>query len=434
VTIEIESNEVLIRDHVITDVGIVAEFKSAVDGGKSPEEALDKLLSLGAQVFAIGSSSASTEKLEASVDQARDALRHATKGLEESIASQVAGVVADDGKLIVGINGIIDEFREDIEKLTSAEDSPIRVGVMKSLSEARENIESALVKQGERQRKDLATMLDPKEPTSPLRLLYEKVGQVSDAVEKIREAQSQDVAVVAALETGVFGGLAYEDAAFQVLQRIAAAAGDECESTGALPGRLPRNKKGDAVVDLKVGSNVLSRIVMEAKNKKMTKANWEEECAGSKDNRGSAGFIGLCKHFDHMPTGSRMLILDSTSIVLAYDPEIDDPQQLFLIYHLIRLNCLSATGQIDEINIAEINQNLDEAVRALKGFDSIKKHAVGIRNAANKIVSESDEMADAISRNLEIARNAIVKGLQTETLDAFPIEELSDGSVSIDLA
>ena len=329
----------------------------------------------------------------------------------------MAGFVADDGKLVMGINSIMDDFRGQIESLTADEDSPIRSAVIKSLAEARQKMEADIARQTEQQRKDLATMLDPKEPTSPLRSLSDKLDQLEVKIERVREAQTQEIAVAEALESGIFGGLDYEEVVTQVLQRIAAAAGDECEATGSTPGRLPRNKKGDAVIDVKMGARVQSRLVMEAKNKKLTKANWEEERDGSKDNRAAAGFIGLCKHIEDMPTGNRILILDPTSIVLAFDPEVDDLQQLYLIYHLIRLNCLSGAGQIDELNIAEINQNLEDAMRSLSSFDTIRKHATSIRNAADKITGEADEMGDSIRRNLEAARSAILKGLEPEALD-----------------
>ena len=142
---------------------------------------------------------------------------------------------------------------------------------------------------------------------------------------------------------------------------------------------------------------------------------------------GATGFIGLCKHFEDMPTGSRILILDTTSIVLAFDPEVDDLQQLFLIYHVVRLNCLSSTGQIDDLNIAEVNQNLEEAVRTLSGFAAIKKHATSIRNAASKITSEADDMAESIRQNLEAARKAILRGLDSDELETVPTGELSAG-------
>ena len=428
-SIEMAENELVIRDHVITDVVVLAEFSAAVEAGKSLSEFLNQLLSLGAQVIALGTSNASVDKIEASVGQARDAIHEATKGLEDSIAKQVSGFVASDGKLVVGINTIMDDFRQQIENLTADEDSPIRAAVIKSLAEARQKIESDISKQTLQQRKDLATMLDPKEPTSPLRSLSDKLDQLGNMVEMVREAQTKEIAVAGALETGVFGGVDYEEAAFQQLQRVAAAAGDECESTGAIPGRIPRNKKGDAVIDVKVGTNIYCRMVMEAKNKRLTKANWDEERDGSKDNRGASGFIGLCKHLEDMPTGSPILILDRTSIVLAYDPEIDDVQQLYLVYHLIRLNCLSGTGQIDGVNIAEINQNLEEAVRSLGSFDSIRKNASSIRNAADKIVREADEMGESIRHNLDIARSAIFRGIESEALESSGPAELGSGDL-----
>jgi hypothetical protein len=78
---------------------------------------------------------------------------------------------------------------------------------------------------------------------------------------------------------------------------------------------------GDGVVDLKVGGKVYGRIVVEAKNSKLTKKDWESEAKGSKENRGATGFIGFCKHMQDMPNNSKIMILDPQTIVIQFNPE-----------------------------------------------------------------------------------------------------------------
>ncbi len=74
-SVELSSNQVLIRDHVVSEAAIVAEFKAASEAGKNIEEFLNAILSLGAQVVALGSNTASAEKIDASVDQAKIAIK-----------------------------------------------------------------------------------------------------------------------------------------------------------------------------------------------------------------------------------------------------------------------------------------------------------------------------------------------------------------------
>ena len=68
-SVVIEEDQVRIHEHLVTEVSVVSEFITAVEAGKSPEDVLNQLLSLGSQVAALGSSTASADKIEASVGQ-----------------------------------------------------------------------------------------------------------------------------------------------------------------------------------------------------------------------------------------------------------------------------------------------------------------------------------------------------------------------------
>ena len=239
---------------------------------------------------------------------------------------------------------------------------------------------------------------------------------LSGAIAKVQEDVTKDIAIAPVIEVGVFGGLDYEDEVISWVQRIASANGDDCEPTGNITGLVPRSKKGDGVVDLKVGGSTRSRIVLEAKNQALSKLEWERERDGSKANRAATSFIGLCKHFNDMPNSSRVLILDTQSIVLSFDPEIDDPELLVLIYRMIKLNALSGSGIIDEVNIVEVNRNLEDAIKALNKFDLISKNASAIRNSADTITKEANEIRNSISDKLGAAQGAMNVGITLVTL------------------
>jgi prophage DNA circulation protein len=169
---------------------------------------------------------------------------------------------------------------------------------------------------------------------------------------------------------------------------------------------------------------VFSRIVVEAKNKALTKSEWEKEAAGSKENRAATGFLGMCKNLNDMPNGSRVLILDEQSIVIAFDPEIDDPNLLGLVYQMVRMATLSSSGQLDEVNIAEVNRALDDALKALDKFDSITKSAAAVKNSADSIIKEANSIRTSIGSNLGIAQSAISRGLEPEALESATALEL----------
>jgi hypothetical protein len=406
-SLEITPTSVFISQHTITDIAVITEFNAAVESGKSPDEFLNSLLSLGAQVVALGSNTASAEKIDASVDQAKSAIKEVAENFEGTIQKQVATFAAEDGVLVKGFNQVMDQFRDEIEEMTAGEDSPLRSAMLKSLDDAKDKIHLDIKNQVSSQKKEIAELLDPSNPTSPLRSLSTKLDLLGNAVEKVQLEVAKEVAVAEIVEAGVTGGLDYEDEAVAIVQRIAAMAGDDCEPTGHLTGRVARSKKGDGVIDLKVGPTVADRIVLEAKNSQLSKLDWERECEGSKDNRAANGFIGLCKHLDDMPNGSRIMILDSQSIVLAFDPNEDDAQLLYLVYQLVKMNTLSSSGRLDEVNIVEVRKSLDDALKALEKFDNLTKSASAIENSAASIKKDALSIRSIITDRLSAAQAAM---------------------------
>jgi hypothetical protein len=422
----ITSDELTVSSFSTKDVAIVAAFRLAEEMGKEPEDILLSLLNLGAQVAALGSHSAGAEKIEASVGHAKDSIKDITEGFQDTIKREVSSFTSEDGAFVKSLDAAMNTFRLKIEEMTAGEDSPLREAMIRSLSEVKQQIRDDVSTQIGDHRRDVASLLDPADPTSPLRMLSEKLDGIQAAVTDVQQGIAVSAAVAEVIESGIVGGLNYEEAAVNAIQAIASLAGDDCEPCGHLPGRIARNKMGDASVDLKVGAKVHARVVVEAKNKSLSKLDWEREASGSKANRGATGFIGLCKHFDDMPNKNRVLILDTQSVVIAFDPEIDDFHLLSLVYQLVKLNTLSSTGELDEINVAEVNRSLGEAAKALEPLNAISKSASAIRNAAASIIKDIDSLRESVSQHLRAAQTAISKGLSTEIMlpaDQISIEE-----------
>jgi hypothetical protein len=378
---------------------------------------------LGAQVAALGAHSAGAEKIEASVGQAKDSIKEVAEGFQNTIKREVINFTSEDGPFVRSLDSAMSTFRSQIEEMTAGEDSPLREAMLKSLGEVKQQIREDVSTQIGDHRRDVANLLDPADPTSPLRMLSEKLDGIKDAVANVQEGIAVSAAVAKVVESSVAGGFSYEDAAVNAIQAIASLAGDDCEPCGHLTGRIARSKMGDASIDLKVGAKVHARVVVEAKNKSLSKLEWEREAAGSKSNRGATGFVGLCKHFDDMPNRNRLLILDAQSVVIAFDPELDDFQMLSLVYQLVKLNTLSTTGHLDEVNIAEVNRSLDEAAKALEQLNAISKNATAIRNAAKSIIDDAASLHGSVSQHLGAAQAAISKGLSPEIM--LPAEQIS---------
>jgi hypothetical protein len=416
VTVNLRENNLRIDDLIIKDPVVLANVKAATDANRDPEDTVRSMLVLGAQVMSLSSNAAGAETLEASIGHAKQAIQEATQALDDSVKKQLSDVLAEDGQLARNMETVMSSFRGKIEEMTAGEDSPLRTAMLKSLDETQKKIREDVLAQISSQKSQIATLLDPLDPTSPLRSIVEKIETLGKNIDHLKEGLSKEAAVAEIVEAGVFGGLDYEELAVKAVQSIASYAGDDCEPTGNITGRIARSKMGDGVVDLKVGAQVYSRIVLEAKNKALSKLDWEKEAQGSKQNRAAMGFIGLCKHLSDMPNASRILILDSRSIVLAFDPERDDLQLLALVYQLVKLNTLSNAGSSEDIDLGEINNSLEAALKALEKFDLITKNASAIRNAADSITKDANFVRSQISEELENAQNELMRSVRQNVL------------------
>jgi hypothetical protein len=405
--IEVGKRKVVINDFATEDPSVVAEFNHAVEQGRSPSDFMESLLSLGATVIALGSNTASAEKIDASVDQARTSIREAAEGFEEVIEKQVVAFSSEDGTLVKGFTSALDKLKREIDELAAGEDSPLRNAVLKSLEELKEKMLREMKDQIADQKRDLVAMMDPTNPQSPLKSINQRLDQVSSAVQEVHLEVAKEIALAEMAEITPVGGLAYEEVAVDFVQKLASWAGDDCEHTGNVTGAVPRSKKGDGVVDLKVGATVAGRMVIEAKNSQLSKREWEAECEGSRKNRVADGFIGLCKHEEDMPTSSRLMILDASAVVVAFDPEEDDGELLHLVYQLVKMNTLAGSGQLDEVSIIDVRQNLDGAAKALERFEKLTKDATAIENSVKSIKANASEIRGIMAQRFSAIYDAL---------------------------
>ena len=427
--VRVSNSSVTVTSHVITDLDVVLAFKAAEEQKRDLSGFFDLIVRIGALATSVTSANMSAEKIEASVLQASASIRGVSEQLERSIEKRMIDFSSADGDLVKGFASIIEDMKSDLEALADGEEAPFKNAVVKVLQDADQKIQASVAKEMSKQKEDIATLLDIASPTSPLRALAMQIEGIGTAIAKVQEDVTKEKAIANVLEAGVVGGLDYEEEVILWVQRIASANGDDCEPTGNITGNISKSKKGDGIVDLKVGGNTRARIVLEAKNRQLSKLDWERERDGSKANRAATSFIGLCKYLDDMPNGNRVLILDPTSIVVAFNPEIDDPELLVLIYRVIKLNALSGSGSIDEVNVVEVNTNLEEAVKALAKFTAITKEISAIKGSADRIAGQAIEIKNAISERLFAAQSAMHLSLSLPPHEGSGAVGLVDESV-----
>lgn len=400
-----------ITDVTIESPAVTAAFASAEADGRDLLEHLFQTLTIGVQVFDLKANNVGAEKLQSAVNNASDTLSKSVGEATDRLRDKISELAADDGAISTSVEKIIDGLKKDLESLTQDEDSPFRKKMMESLDKSQLAIRKDIQVQVENQRNQIAELLDPTKGTSPLQLLKTQLDDIKTTVAEIKTGIETTKATELEAARGTQKGGDYEDVAADLIQEIASHAGDDCEKTGDVAGLAGRNnKKGDAVIDVKFGHKFVTRLVMEAKNGKSLKTakDWEVEAAGARENRGAVGFIGLCKNIDDMPNGNRFLFIDPRTMVIAYDPDINDPKEIvFLAYHIIRANSLGIVEDSDAVDFESLNHELETALSELKKFDALKREATSIRNGADKIQTIADGIRSGIATHLVTAQDLI---------------------------
>lgn len=410
--------ELVINGFKIVDTTVISAFNGIVSEGGSAVEYLENIIVLGSKVLGVANAGAGVQRLADGIEETGKVIKQVSQKFSDEINEKVEAITGDDGKLAKLISSQIEEFVEQLEGLTGGEDSPVRKGIKKQMDDMSKKLVDDLLRQGTHQRDQIAKLLDVQDPTSPLRSLSEKLESVSASVKEIHSEITKTEAVAELVEATPVGGNNYEDVAVKALQLIAGRAGDLCVASGDVTGRVSRSKKGDATVDLKVGGATYARIVMEAKNSPLSLLEWEREASGSKDNRAATGFIGMCKYEKDMPNNGRIMILDSQSIIVACDPEKDDAELFALVYQVVKMNTLSTSGSLDELNLAEVNKNLSDAIAALTKFDAITKQVSAIKNSAEAISKEAKSIREGVTLMIESVQKSIQRTLEPDAIES----------------
>lgn len=412
------TDKVEISSLTIKDPTVILAAKGLESEGKDLVEYFTQVITVGVKVLQVAGVSVGVEMLADEIDRAKKELGEHSKKFNDEIKKRVAEAVGPEGELTKSISEMIDEFSEDLGNMAGDENSPIRLGIQKQLDAIANKLANDFTRASNLQKDEIAKMLDMTNPQSPLKRVGEDLKAIGDVMGQVREKLTTEEVIGELMDLTPQGGNLYEDDAIAAVQVIAGWAGDDCLAVGGVTGRIPRSKKGDGVIDLKVGATVFARIVVECKDSNLSKTEWEAESEGSRANRGATGFIGLCKRIEDMPNKSRMMVLDSQGIVLAYDPASDDAQILHLIYQVVKFNTLRATGNLDEMDMADINRHLEDALAALKKFDNINKQVSAIENSAKAIRTDVKAIKESMTESIAAVRTSIARGIEPAALEA----------------
>lgn len=272
-----------------------------------------------------------------------------------------------------------------------------------------------------------AKQFDPSDPSSPMakhaaeltarqdkltELLARNHAELADNVTELTTALRIQAARTTLAKVTPIKGDTYERQIHSLMQGIAGGLGDEYTDTGDIVGLLPRCKKGDGLLSVDGGA---AHVVLETTDS--ARVGWGAYLDDAERNRKAAASLGLVRTAQQ--NGNQTLrVLSARRLVLAFDPETDDPDLLRTVVMLLRTAAITASARQGAHEIATAEEKIGEAIGQLARIDQVKKHADSIQKTATQIEGECTGLHAAIHRLLDQALVALTGAQQVVDGDA----------------
>jgi hypothetical protein len=323
--------------------------------------------------------------------QSRTEFVAAVDGAKKDLTSEVRRLFGGENpELLDRLQPLLDRFGTDL-------DTKVRAGTVEMLEKA-------------------AKQFDPADPSSPMaRHTAALTAQQERVTQQLQKNHTELEARFDALTTTLrlndertrlarvtpIKGSCFEGQIHDLMRGIAAGLGDEYQDTTTTVGRLPRSKKGDGVLNVEGGS---TRVVLEMTDS--PRATWGDYLDEAERNRAAIAAIGVVRTPDQN-AGQSIRVLGTRRVVIAFDPDHDDPEFLRTAVLLLRTVAIVAASRTGEAEIATAEEKINAALDQLSKIDSIKRLAEGIQKSAGKIESDCTGISATIHRLLDEALVAL---------------------------
>ena len=322
-------------------------------------------------------------------DQSRAANEQAATALEQVLRTNFAddggrlprtleAFLGDRGKLRSMVDELFDPRRRD---------SAIgRIGTM---------LETYFDGDGSR----LAQLLDPTRMNSPLHQFRIEVDNGFKALhEKLVAIEAAQTARAGERSKSAAKGGDFEALLEGMLGDIARGANDILERTGNEAGDAGRSKKGDFVLTLdpNVARGCDVRVVIEAKDRRMSGREMRDELRAAKTNRDAAAALVVFTP-EHAPAGIAPFDVRAGDVYAVIDPADPDRATLEAAVRLARLLALTTLRESEaEVDLAEVTASLTAIREALEAVRSLKVQLSNIGSTSVAVSAGLDKMREAI--------------------------------------
>jgi len=259
----------------------------------------------------------------------------------------------------------------------------------------------------------LAQLLDPTRLNSPMHQFRREMDEGFRAVqERLTAIEAAAAARGAERSRSAAKGADFEDLLETLLAEQARGSGDLLDRTGNETGATLKSKKGDFVLtvnpDTTRGADV--RVVIEAKDRKVSGREMREELREAKTNRSACVALVVFTPA-HAPAGISPFDVRSGDVYCVIDPDAPEPATLEAAVRLARLLAVASLREHEaEVDAAAINAALVGIREQLEVVKTLKSQLTSINGAATNVSLGLDRLREGIVSQV-IAAEAEIRSL-----------------------
>jgi hypothetical protein len=247
-----------------------------------------------------------------------------------------------------------------------------------------------------------------------LTAMRDRMASLERQLQGLRDEKSAAAQLAAERERGTAKGRTFEEAVFDAVEAIAAAQGDCAEPVGDLT--EGGGKRGDVVVAVDAATGpARGRIVVEAKDRRISRKRSLEELAEGLDQRSAQFGVWVVPSEEELPAGVRDLReIDGDKLYVVFDPEDGSRLGLEVAYKLARARVLLTRDEIEGLDPALVAERVELARRAVEDVRRIKQQLTGATTAIGAARDVLDEMAATVRARLDEIDAAVAEALARE--------------------
>ncbi len=382
-----------VQDHVRLETLVAQVGDRTTEASSKAARATTEAIATATTAMERASAEAKKAIADAGV-AARQSFSENVEGARKSLVDEIGRLLGGDNPELLGrLTPVLDRFGRELDDRATKQTADLIDKVTRQFDPAdptspiaRHNAELT------RQQRDLSQALERNH-----RDLETKVDELTTAVRAAHAAA--DAATATAKLTTLKGG-AFEQQVHALMEDIAVGLGDEYAPTGARPGVVPRSKKGDGVLSVDGGVN----LVVEVTDSKRT--SWNEYLDEAERNRAALASLGLVRSPEQLG-GHTMRAFGARRVAMAFDPDTDDAALLRTVVQMLRLGAIAANARQDTAEIATAREKLTEAIDLLGRIDEVKRLSGLVSSNAVKIDNEADGLRTGLDRLLGQAVTAL---------------------------